>query len=118
MSPGTPVARRLNFEPPQVRRDEDEFSRRALDRLLAQLYGIPQPEPENLNGFTRMTLPQLAELMQAEQIVRFEIPPLMQPFAGPPGTLNRIITYYTLDGQKLFVKARYDPVSNRIDPPV
>jgi len=42
----------------------------------------------------------------------------MQPWAGPPGTPNRIFTFQTLDGRKLFVKAQYNQQINQLLPPV
>ena len=86
--------------------------------LLSQLYGLPVTLPEFLivNDLKLQFIPfsQLSKI----QIERYIIEPLLQPWAGPPSTQNRIITIFGKNGMTYLVKALYDQVSNQIFSPI
>ena len=94
------------------------LSHESYETLTKQLYGIPVQLPEFLiiNGLRTnfISFPEVPNL----QIERFIIDPLLQPWAGPPGTSNRIITLFGRNGLTYLVKARLDPATNQIFPPI
>ena len=89
----------------------------SVNRLFAYLYGIPYEDPIVLNGYVRTSFNEISQLLNSHQIVRFDMNLTMQPFAGPIGTQNRVLTFITLDGRRLFTVAQFDPFSNQIFPP-
>lgn len=91
----------------------------SYETLIKQLYGIPlepYPVPEYLiiNGLKVNFIP--FQNVTNLQIERWIIDPVVQPWAGPPGTPNRIITIFTRNGLTYLVKARYDSVTNQVTP--
>ena len=78
------------------------------ERLIAWIYNIPVASPNILGEYQKSSLEQINQLLQSGQIARFEMSLMLQPWAGPPGTLNRVLTFQTIDGQKLFVVAQYN----------
>jgi hypothetical protein len=115
-----PLFRENPPEQPTIRQI-DIFNRQSLERFLSWYYPNPLGnviEPDLLEGYTRAGLPEISQLLSSGQVARFESPPVMQPWAGPPGTPNRIFTFQTLDGRKLFVKAQYNQQINQLLPPV
>ncbi len=68
-----------------------------------------------LDGYGQTDYITAEKLFQTDQIVRFEVSRLLQPFAGPPGTLNRIVLLTLISGNRLFVRARLG--SHGIEPP-
>jgi hypothetical protein len=101
-----------------VSRDEPDLHKMSYETLLKQLYNLPVQLPEFLiqNGLriTFISFEQIPKL----QIERYIFDTILQPWAGPPGTLNKIITIFTKNGITYFAKVRYDQVSNQIFPPV
>lgn len=107
-------------EQPTIRQI-DIFNRRSLERFLSWYYPSPLAaiiEPDLLEDYTRTSLNEISQLLASGQVTRFETPPVMQPWAGPPGTPNRIFTFQIVDGRKLFVKAQYNQQTNQLLPPV
>lgn len=94
----------------------------SIETLMKQLYGIPVELPLYLviNGLNVNFVPleQIGQMLSQNQIERYIIEPLLQPWAGPPGTQNRIITMFGRNGLTYLVKARYGPQSNQLFPPV
>jgi hypothetical protein len=98
-------------------RQIDIFNRLSLERFLSYYYPGTTTESDNLEGYQRTTLEEINNLLSNQQITRFEAPLIMQPFSGPPGSPNRILTFQTIEGRKLFVKAQYNPQTNQLFPP-
>jgi hypothetical protein len=96
-----------------VRSETPPINWKVYRRLLAWLYNLPFEEHVELTPFE-----ELSDRMRTGQIEGFEISTDMQPFAGPPGTPNKIAVFRTTDNQELIVKVRYDPTTNQIFPPV
>ena len=91
----------------QQHNDKPKFED-TLKALLSRLYKLPVgPEPQLI------PFEQLGTL----QIERYEIEPLLQVWAGDPGTPNRILTLFLKDGRAVYVKALYDASTNQIQPP-
>ena len=90
-----------------LRNQDQSLSLGSYTDVLSTLYNFPQASPTNLQ-FTPL------EQIQASNIQRYEIEPLLQPLAGHPNSPNRIITLYYKDGSKHYVKGRYNPETNRI----
>ena len=61
---------------------------------------------------------QITNMLQRNQIERYIIDPVLQPWAGPPGAPNKIITMFGRNGLTYLVKARYDQQTNQIFPPI
>jgi hypothetical protein len=99
---------------PIIRNSDEISARESLDRLIAVLNNQTVPEPAVIGDYTRAILPVIQELLSMNQIVKFEVPVRLQPFAGPPP--YHIITFETRDGRKLFVRARYNFSTNQILP--
>lgn len=89
----------------------------SVQTLFRQLYGLPVELPTSLL-VDRLEAPFVSfDQVSSLPIERFTINPLLQPWAGPPGTPNRIITLILRDGRVMIVKARFDPKTNQIFPP-
>lgn len=90
----------------------------SYETLIKQLYGLPVVLPQFLilNGLkvNFISFEQLSSI----QIERYIIEPLLQPWSGPPNTLNRILTIFGKNGITYLVKVRYDQATNHIYPPV
>ena len=98
----------------------DELIRLSYESLIKQLYGIPVQLPEYLviNGLRANFVPfqQIGQMLSNNQIERYIIDPLLQPWAGPPGTEYRIFTFFGKNGVTYLVKARYNSQTNQILP--
>ncbi|CAN5690318.1 hypothetical protein BH23THE1_BH23THE1_32640 [soil metagenome] len=94
----------------------------SYETLLKQLYGIPIQLPDFLvfNSIRSnfISFPEVTNMFSQNQVERYIIDPLLQPWAGPPSTQNRIITIFTKNGMTYLVKVRYDQERNQIYPPV
>lgn len=89
----------------------------SYDALLKQLYGIPVELPPSLN-LNGLEIPVISfSELPALRIVGFRLDPLLQPWAGPPSSPNRIITLILQDGRSALIKARYDADRNELHPP-
>ena len=97
---------------------EENLHKLSYETLVKQLYGLSVTLPEHLivNGLKVNFIP-FSQLNRI-QIERYIIEPLLQPWAGPPSTRNRILTIFGTNGMTYLVKALYDPVSNQIFPPI
>ena len=78
----------------------------SYDILLRQLYHLPIETLDNLIPF---------EQLSSVQITRYNIDPLLQPYANHP---NNIITIHDNHGISYLVKAKYNSITNKIFPPV
>jgi hypothetical protein len=119
-------------QPPSIIQNETQMQsllRQSYETLIKQLYSIPVELPPFLiiNGIRSNFIPfqEVAEMLQTNQIERYTIDPILQPWAGVPpvsgvfpGTSNRIITMFGKNGITYLVKARYDPQTNQISPPI
>ena len=96
----------------------DQLTQLSYETLVKQLYGLPVTLPDSLivNDLRLEFIPfsQLSTI----QIERYIIEPLLQPWAGPPSTQNRILTIFGKNGMTYLVKALYNASTNRIFPPV
>ena len=61
---------------------------------------------------------QVSRLLQNRQIAGFNIDPLLQSWAGPFGTSNRVITLTATNGLIYLTIIQYDQTNNQIKPPV
>lgn len=102
----------------QPEQQSTKLAQISYETLVKQLYGLPVVLPTSLivNDLRLEFIPfsQLSTI----QIERYIIEPLLQPWAGPPSTRNRIITIFGTNGMTYLVKALYDQSTNRIFPPV
>ena len=96
----------------------DNLHQKSYETLVKRLYNLSVEMPEFLivNGLKLNFIP-FSEVSSL-QIERYIIEPLLQPWAGPPSSPNRIITIFGKNGMTYLLKAKYDPVSNQIFPPV
>jgi hypothetical protein len=98
--------------------NEPDLNQMSYETLLKQLYGLPVQLPEFLiqNGLRITFIP--FEQIPTIQIERYIFDAILQPWAGPPGTQNKIMTIFSKNGITYFAKVRYDQVLNQIFPPV
>ncbi len=82
--------------------------RQSFERHMANLYNLPTIEPDILDDYSRIEFSKLKDLISNDEILRLEVLPVLQPFAGPPGTENRIVTGITTKREKIFSKCRYN----------
>lgn len=98
----------------------DDIYKLSVESLIKQLYYQPITLPDFLiiNGIRSnfISFNQIRSI--GNQITRYVIDPLLQPLAGLPGSPNRIITIFTKNGNSYLVKARFDPQTNQIFPPI
>lgn len=97
---------------------ETTLTEESYETLLKQLYSLPVTLPEYLivNDLKINFIP--FEQLNTIQIEKYNIDPLLQPWAGPPKIQNRIITIFDTNGMTYLVKARYDQVNSQIYPPI
>jgi hypothetical protein len=100
----------------------DNLFKESYETLLKRLYGIPIQLPDFLiiNGIrvNFASYQQIIQMLSHNQIEHFVLDPLLQPWAGPPDSLNRILILFGRNGLTHLVKARYDLQTNQIFPPV
>ncbi len=103
---------------PSPQLNENNLAKESYDTLIKQLYGLPVQLPEYLiiNGLRTNFIP--FEQISQIQIARWILDPLVQPWAGPPTSPNRIITVFDTNEITYLVKARYDQATNQIFFPV
>ena len=108
----------------QDQREEDinPLFKQSYETLLKQLYDLPVEVPEYLivNGLRVSFIPfqQISQMLSQNQIERYILDPMLQPWVGPPNSPNRIVTMFGKNGITYLIKARYDPQSNQIYPPM
>ena len=97
---------------------EKELYQLSYETLTKQLYGLSVEIPEFLilNGLKVSFIP--FSQLNTIQIDRYIIEPLLQPWAGPPSSPNRILTIFGKNGMTYLIKAKYDQTSSQIFPPV
>lgn len=102
--------------------NSDSLYELSYQTLVKQLYGIPVIIPEYLIvndlKINFITFEQVAQMLNSGQIERYIIEPLLQPWAGPPSTSNKILTVFNKNGMTYLVKVKYDPVTNQIFNPI
>jgi len=110
--------------PPTESNQEDELQKQSYETLLKQLYNLPNadalPEFLIINGLriSFISFEEITQMLNQNQIERFVIEPLLQPWAGNLGTTNRILTIFSKNGMTYLVKANYNPVNNSINQPI
>ena len=84
--------------------------------LIGQLYGTPINTPNNITymnkEYTYVPYNQLSGYI----LKSFSIEPLLQPYAGPPGSVNKLMIMNTLRGD-IFTIGQYDSHKNQMLPP-
>lgn len=112
------VSNNLSPSREPITETHDQLVQQSYETLVKQIYGLPVTLPTSLvvNGLRLEFIP--FSQLNTIQIERYIIEPLLQPWAGPPSTKNRIITIFDRNGMTYLVKALYDQVSGRIFPPV
>ena len=88
-------------------------NRLSYEALVSRLYNLPIKIPEYLNG-KRLNFISFSQISNI-QIQRYIIDPLLQPWSDNG---NLILTLFDNNGVEYLVKTRYDPVSNKIFPPI
>lgn len=113
-SPPEPVPRTLvdqNFE----------NLKNSYETLLRRLYGLPVELPSSLLvgnvSASVISFDQATVMLSSGKIARFLVDPMLQPWAGPPSSPNRILSFYGNDGLIYLAKGRYNPATNSIFPP-
>lgn len=99
---------------------QETLFKESYETLVKQLYGIPVQLPDFLiiNGLTVSIIraDRINSTLAGDQIERWIIDPLLQPWAGAPGTPYRIFTLFTKSGVTYLIKGRYDQRTNQILP--
>ena len=105
-----------NYEP----QPENTLFKESYETLLKRLYNLPvndmslTPQSLIING-TRVNFIEFSQV-NSIQIERYIIDPLLQPYSN--NFQNRILTIFAKNDITYLVRARYDPVSNKIFPPI
>lgn len=100
---------------------QNELMKKSYETLLKQLYGLQVTLLEFLivDGLqiNFISFDEASEMLKRNEIYNSVINPLLQPFAGPPSSSNRIITLFHKNGTTYLLKAKYN--SNKtIDKPI
>lgn len=110
--------------PQPERATSPPLTQRSFEAYLQQVYGIPLELPDRLPipGLGRLhgefiSFERATELLTNNRITNYTVDPLLQPWAGPPGGPNRIVTLLADNGMTYLVKAQYDFESGQIFPP-
>ena len=100
--------------------NNEDYKIDAIGAYFSLIYNIPIKTPEFiiLNGL-RVNFIPFSEVSKI-QIVRYELDPYLQIYAGLPTVvnMNRIITLFSSNGLTYLVKAKYDPVTQQIFNPI
>jgi hypothetical protein len=90
----------------------------SYETLIKRLYNIPVELPPflivNNLKVNFVPLENISNMFSRDQIHRYIIDPLLQPWAGPLGTEYRVFTVFGKNGMTYLVRARYNPEINQI----
>lgn len=86
-----------------------------LRALVGRIYGIEVPLPEFLvlNGLRINFIP--VDQLKV-QVAKIDTDPMLQVFAGPPGTPYQIYTIFDSTGKAYLTRAKYDKSTNSLIP--
>lgn len=111
-----------NISEPSMTQNTNQLFEQSYEILIKQLYALPVQLPEYLivNGLrvNFISFEQIAQMLSQNQIFRFVLDPILQPWVGPPNSPNRILTMFGKNGITYLVKARYDQATNQIYLPI
>jgi len=98
----------------------DNLIQLSYETLIKQLYGLPVELPDylvinNIQNYF-ISFEQIQIMLSQNKIDRMIIDPLLQPWAGPPTSEYRILTFFGKDGLIYLVKAKYNSQTNEIFP--
>ena len=120
-SPMSSEPSRINASPKSSFSD-DTLVQKSYETLMQQLYGISVNLPASLtvNGLVTefIDINRAGQLLQNNQIERFVLDPLLQPWAGHHSLPNRIITLFGKNGVNYLVKAQYNSTNGQIHGPI
>lgn len=88
-----------------------------VDALIKQLYGGVVELPLQIGPMKVISFEEVSKLIQSGQIQNYYLDVFMQPWAGPPGNLNSMITFVDRSGSIYLAKVRYNKAENSINPP-
>jgi len=120
---GSPREGVIRFPSP-VRNEyqEDPLLAQSYEQLMRQFYGLPTELPASLviNGVNTQFIDfqTAGDLLTINQISRYILDPILQPWAGLPNSPNRIVTLFHVNGLNYLIKAGYNPQNGQIYPPV
>ena len=122
----TNVRRRLNFDEempePEENSSTDSLFEESYTALLKRLYGLPVTLPESIvvHGLSTpfVSFEEVVRSFQNGAVQRYDIDPLLQPWAGPATDPHRIITLFYTDGRSALARVLWNPVTNEIFPPL
>jgi hypothetical protein len=101
---------------------QDDLTKESHAMYMSQVYGLSVIVPDFLivNGLkiNFISFQEVVEMLSQNQIERYILDPVLQPWAGLPSSQNRIITMFNNNGMTYLIKAKYDRVSNQIFQPV
>ena len=109
-----------NISVPEIRTPDTLFHD-SYDVLLRQLYGpgpVSLPQFLVINGIRAnfISFEQITTMLERNEIERYIIDPLLQPWTGAPPTEYRIFTFFGKNGMTYLVRARYNAQTNQILP--
>jgi len=109
------------ISPPVERPSLQENLKESYETLLKQLYGLPVKLPSHLivGSIQAEIIPfkQATQMLSRGQIAKFLVDPMLQPWAGPPSSPNRILSFYGTNGLIYLTKGKYNSTTNQIFPP-
>jgi hypothetical protein len=101
---------------------EDTLTKKSHAMYMAQVYGLPIIMPDYLiiNGLrvNFISFQEVSSMLSQNQIERYIIEPILQPWSGPPSQQLRILTFFGKNGLTYLAKVRYDQVNNQIFSPL
>lgn len=103
---------------------ENSLLEQSYSTYMAQVYGLPITLPEYLiiDNFKVNFIPfqEISSMLSQNQIERYIIDPILQPWSGPPLLSNiphRIMTFFAKNGKIYLSKVRYYQTTNQIFAP-
>lgn len=92
----------------------------ALTRRLYKIYPVDLPKEIEFDGkmCKVLSVAEIKEKLDAGEIERMLLAPLLQAYAGSYRGDNRLLTFYTKDGSIYHVRASYNVTNNKFDEPV
>lgn len=99
--------------------DRLEHLIKTLNQRLYQIYPVKYPQVITSNGHDGeiISVKEIREKMDKGEIHKYELDPMIQPYAGSHRSDNRFLTFYSKDGSVYLVRVFYDTKENKFDEP-
>lgn len=102
--------------PTEIPNIEESLAELGLEKLISRIYNLPYSDPVTFANIPLISFGQALNLFQTNNVARYDMNLLLQPFAGPFGTSNRAVIIQDNSGNRFVVYAQID--NGKLLPPI